>query len=120
MAKMSAKLPKFTFIREAFGEMKHVTWPKPRHIAVFTGLVIIVVIIFSYFINFVDTGFIAGLRELRSGLNPEGVTTTQPNIQAAPGKILDAEGNEIKVESLLTPEQLNDVENKATPAADAE
>jgi len=121
MAKMSIKAPKFTFIREAFGEMKNVTWPTPRKVSVFTGLVIIVVLIFSYFTSFVDRGFLAGLGALRSNLNPDSVKVdTAPTIQATPGQILDSNGNEIEINSVLDKEQLEKALESTVKTAPAE
>jgi len=120
MAKKSLALPKFTFIREAFSELKHVVWPKPRHIAVFTGLVIVAVFIVAYFISFVDKGFLAGISALRRNINPESALTdgaNQPQIQATPGQILDENGNEIKIESLLNQ---SDIEKAVEASIDTE
>lgn len=115
MTKLSAKLPKFMFIREAYAEMKHVTWPKTKHVGIFTTLVIVCVIVFSYFISFVDRGFLFGLGELRTWLNPDAVnvqnSTTQ--FQTTPGTILDSNGNEIQIDKVLTQDELNNVDQGA-------
>lgn len=110
MARLSEKLPKFMFVREAYNELKNVTWPKPKKVGVFTGLVVVVVIIVSYFVSFVDYGFVQGLSGARAWLG-EPLETAQPQIQLNDGaQILDENGNEIEVTNILNQTELSDVD----------
>ena len=112
MAKISAKLPKFTFVREAYNEMKHVTWPRPRKTAIFTGLVIIVVVIFSYVISAIDAGFLSGLKSLHGEFgNP--IEAPKPQVNLGEGaQILDSNGNPIDTKELLKDVNITNADGK--------
>lgn len=43
-------------------ELKKVNWPSRRELAVFTGVVLIAIIVIGIFFWIFDTGFTAGLR----------------------------------------------------------
>ncbi len=100
MAKLSMALPKFTFFREVYAELRNVTWPRPRKVAAFTALVILCVIGFSYFISLVDAGFLAGLKGLRTLVGTETVTE-QPSFLPTGASVTDENGNPIDINSLI-------------------
>ncbi len=52
------------FLRETKGEMKQVSWPSRRHLAIYTVVVIIFSLAVGYMLGGFDTLFQAGLRSL--------------------------------------------------------
>ena len=52
------------YIQETRGEMRHVSWPNRRQVAVFTGTVVAASIVVSLILGLFDFIFGAGLREL--------------------------------------------------------
>jgi preprotein translocase SecE subunit len=117
MAKLSAYLPKFMFVREAYHEMKHVTWPTPRKVGAFTILVVVFSVVFSYVVSMLDAGFLAGLKGLHSEFgNP--IAAPQFNTNLGDGaQILDANGNEIDVTKLLDENDLKNIKLKSEAAS---
>lgn len=52
------------FLRETKGEMSQVTWPKRKHLFLYTAVVIIFSLVLGYVLGGFDTLFHAGLRSL--------------------------------------------------------
>lgn len=52
------------FLRETKGEMKQVTWPKRRHLIIYTAVVIVFSIGLGYVLGTFDTLFQAALRAI--------------------------------------------------------
>ncbi|MDZ4285280.1 MAG: preprotein translocase subunit SecE [Patescibacteria group bacterium] len=76
------------YIQETRGEMRHVSWPNRRQVAIFTATVVAASIVVSLFLGLFDFMFGAGLRELVR-LSPNRVPLELPadlGTGAAPGE----------------------------------
>lgn len=52
------------YIRESFGELKKVTWPRKDEVVMSTVLIIVFVILVALFLGFVDVLGSLGIREI--------------------------------------------------------
>jgi len=54
----------FTYIKESFGEMKHVKWPTRKETIVYTVAVIAIAILVAYYLGLWDIIFAKGLEQI--------------------------------------------------------
>ncbi len=54
----------FTYIKESFGEVKHIKWPTKRETAVYTFAVIVIAVIVAYYLGLWDLVFTSGLKQI--------------------------------------------------------
>ncbi|MEZ4102987.1 MAG: preprotein translocase subunit SecE [Candidatus Paceibacterota bacterium] len=54
----------FTYIKESFGEVKHIKWPTKRETAIYTVAVIIIALIVAYYLGVFDLIFTSALEQV--------------------------------------------------------
>lgn len=54
----------FTYIKESFGETKHVKWPTKRETTIYTVAVIVIAIIVAYYLGLFDLIFTSALKQI--------------------------------------------------------
>jgi len=54
----------FTYIKESFGEIKHVKWPTRKETIIYTVSVIVIAILVAYYLGLFDLIFTSGLEQI--------------------------------------------------------
>lgn len=54
----------FTYIKESFGEIKHIKWPTKRETAAYTLAVIVIAVLVAYYLGVWDIIFTKGLEQV--------------------------------------------------------
>ncbi len=54
----------FTYIKESFGEIKHVKWPTRKETTVYTLAVIAIALVVAYYLGLFDLIFTSGLEQI--------------------------------------------------------
>jgi len=54
----------FTYIKESFGETKHIKWPTKRETVVYTISVIVIALIVAYYLGLWDLVFTSALKQI--------------------------------------------------------
>ncbi len=52
----------FTYIKESFGEVRHIKWPTRQETILFTVAVIVISLIVAYYLGILDILFAKGLK----------------------------------------------------------
>ncbi len=54
----------FTYIKESFGEVKHIKWPTKRETAMYTLAVVVIALLVAYYLGVWDLAFATLLKQI--------------------------------------------------------
>lgn len=54
----------FTYIKESFGEVKHIKWPTKRETAMYTLAVVAIALLVAYYLGLWDLAFATLLKQI--------------------------------------------------------
>jgi preprotein translocase SecE subunit len=72
------------YVKATQGEMRHVSWPNRRQVALYTAAVVAVSLSVAALLGLLDFGFLRGLRAVIGGGNTAPISTTTPTVDFAP------------------------------------